>query len=205
MSSPESVSRQALLAHLQAELTQAIADGILFQQAVADRLRLSLGDFKCLTALSGIEQVTAGDIAAQTGLTTGAVTRMIDRLERDGWVRREHDRRDRRRVIVRPVPERQAEIRPLFEGMSKAWAQALADYDDAQIAMMLDLFSRMRGVAREQAGLLREQSPESTAPRRSAKNSRMPDTVHSGAPESPKSSPGATGFPGAPETGTINP
>ncbi|MEU4410855.1 MarR family transcriptional regulator [Streptosporangium sp. NPDC023963] len=160
MSSAEPVARQVLLAHLQAELTQTIAAGILFQQAVADRLGLSLGDFKSLTALTGIEQATAGDIAAQTGLTTGAVTRMIDRLERDGWVRREHDRQDRRRVLVRPVPERQAEIRPLFEGMSEAWAQALAEYDDDQIAMVLGLFGRMRDVAREQAALLREQSPE---------------------------------------------
>jgi DNA-binding MarR family transcriptional regulator len=160
MSSPDPDDRQALLAHLQAELTQTIADGILFQQAVADRLGLSLSDFKCLTALSGNAQVTAGDIAAQTGLTTGAVTRMIDRLERSGWVYREHDQKDRRRVMVRPVLERQTEIWPLFDGMTNAWAEALADYDDHQITMILELFNRMRRVAREQATLLHQQPPD---------------------------------------------
>jgi DNA-binding MarR family transcriptional regulator len=156
VSSPDPEARQALLAQLQAELTQAIADGILFQQAVADRLGLSLSDFKCLTALSANEHATAGDIAARTGLTTGAVTRMIDRLERGGWVYREHDQQDRRRVIVRPVPERLTEIWPLFDGMTNAWAAALADYDDRQVTMVLDLFSTMRKIAREQAALLHQ-------------------------------------------------
>lgn len=150
-----SETRKSLLARLEAELTQTIADGIRYQQAVANRLGLSLSDFKCLTVVSGPEPVTAGDIATHTGLTTGAVTRMIDRLERAGWVRREPDRRDRRRVIVRPVQERLSEVRPLFTGMSRAWAQALADYDDEQVAMVRDLLSRMRRVAREQAARLR--------------------------------------------------
>jgi DNA-binding MarR family transcriptional regulator len=177
MSSSGPDARQGLLAHLQAELTQTIADGILFQQAVADRLGLGLSDFKCLTALSGNEHATAGDIAAQTGLTTGAVTRMIDRLERSGWVYREHDQQDRRRVIVRPVAERQAEIWPLFDGMTNAWAEALADYDDQQITMILDLFSRMRTVAREQATLLHQPPPDQTQrqpARRSGSRPRRP-------------------------------
>lgn len=148
MSTP---ARRDLEAGLQVELQQAIADGILLQQAVADRLGLNLSDFKCLTALGGMDAATAGDVATHTGLTTGAVTRMIDRLERGGWVRREHDAHDRRKVIVRLVPEKMAQISPLFNGMSAAWAQALADYDDDQIAMMLDLFRRMRTVARQQA------------------------------------------------------
>ena len=146
--------RQALLTRLQSEVTQALSDAILLQQAVANRLGLSLSDFKCLTALGETGQATAGDIASRAGLTTGAVTRMIDRLERAGWVRREHDRHDRRRVIVRPVPDRQTEVEPLFLGLSKGWAEALADYSDDQIAMVLELFQRMRKIAREEAALV---------------------------------------------------
>ncbi|WP_214319905.1 MarR family winged helix-turn-helix transcriptional regulator [Nonomuraea sediminis] len=158
MSTPEPVTpaRRDLEAGLQAEVQQAIADGILLQQAVADRLGLGLSDFKCLTALSGMDAPTAGDVAAHTGLTTGAVTRMIDRLERGGWVRREHGTQDRRKVIVRLVPEKMSQVGPLFDGMSAAWTQALAEYDDDQIAMMLDLFRRMRTVARQQALALAE-------------------------------------------------
>lgn len=154
--SGRSEDRGSLLARLEAELTRVIADAIRYRQAVADRLGLSLSDVTCLTVVSGPGPVTAGDIATHTGLTTGAVTRMIDRLERGGWVRREPDRVDRRRVYVRPVPERLSEVRPLLAGMSRAWARALADDDDGQIAMVLDLFSRMRRVAREEAARLRE-------------------------------------------------
>jgi DNA-binding MarR family transcriptional regulator len=190
MSSSGPDARQALLAHLQAELTQTIADGILFQQAVADRLGLGLSDFKCLTALSGHEHATAGDIAAQTGLTTGAVTRMIDRLERSGWVYREHDQQDRRRVIVRPVPERQTEIWPLFEGMTNAWAEALADYDNHQITMILNLFSRMRTVAREQAALLHQPPPDHTPPQQPHRKPTNPsrDPSHTTNRQTPKRS-----------------
>lgn len=163
MSSLDPSDRAALLTRLQVELTQTIADGILFQQAVADRLGLSLSDFKCLTALDETGHATAGDIATRTGLTTGAVTRMIDRLERAGWVVREHDQADRRRVIVRPVPDRQAEVLPLFQGMSAGWARALAAYPDEQIVLLLDLFARMREIAREQAAVIREQAVHAAA------------------------------------------
>lgn len=119
---------------LQATLTQAVADAILVQQAAAERLGLSLTDFKCLTALLDRGSATAGEIAQRTGLTSGAVTRMIDRLERSGWVRRLHDTADRRRVIVEPMPQRLAEVQPLFAGMAAGWDQALADYDETSCA-----------------------------------------------------------------------
>ncbi|MFG2102712.1 MarR family winged helix-turn-helix transcriptional regulator [Micromonospora echinaurantiaca] len=148
-------ARQELLLELQATLTQAVADAILVQQAAADRLGLGLADFKCLTALTEQGSATAGEIAQRTGLTSGAVTRMIDRLERAGWVRRRHDTVDRRRVIVEPVPARLAEIEPLFAGMAAGWSAALADYDDAQLRMLIDLFGRMRALARQQAAAIR--------------------------------------------------
>ncbi|GAA3265514.1 MarR family transcriptional regulator [Dactylosporangium vinaceum] len=154
-------SRQALIAELQATLTQAVTDAILVQQAVADRLGMGLADFKCLTALLEQGSATAGDLAQRTGLTSGAVTRMIDRLERAGWVRRIHDTVDRRRVIVEPVHARLGEVEPLFEGMAAGWNAALADYDDTQLRVLLDLFGRMRTLAREQAAIIRA-DPSST-------------------------------------------
>lgn len=157
-------SRRSLEAELQVTLTQAMAEGILVQQAVADRLGLALSDFKCLTALLEDGTATAGDLARRTGLTSGAVTRMVDRLERSGWVRRTHDRVDRRRVIVEPVPERLDEVEPLFAGMAAGWSAALADYDEDQLLLLLDLFGRMRALAREQAALIRDAPDPLDAP-----------------------------------------
>src|SRR5690242_8081278 len=118
---PVSSPRQALMDELQVTLTQAIAEGILVQQAVADRLGLGLADFKGFTALLERGSATAGELVQRTGLTSGAVTRMIDRLERAGWVRRVHDTVDRRRVIVEPVQQRLREVEPLFAGMAAGW------------------------------------------------------------------------------------
>ncbi|GAA4258840.1 MarR family winged helix-turn-helix transcriptional regulator [Dactylosporangium darangshiense] len=151
-----SSSRQRLLDELQATLTQAVADAILVQQAAADRLGLPLQDFKCFTALLERGSATPGELVQRTGLTSGAVTRMIDRLERAGWVRRTHDTVDRRRVVVEPIHSRLPEVEPLFAGMSRGWNAALSDYDEDQLRLLLDLFGRMRLLAREQAAAIRD-------------------------------------------------
>jgi hypothetical protein len=64
-------------------------------------------------------------------------------------------REDRRRVIVEPVHSRLGEVEPLFEGMAAGRNAALADYDDTQLRVLLDLFGRMRTLAREQAAIIR--------------------------------------------------
>src|SRR5690606_41651191 len=104
--SGRSEDRGSLLARLEAELTRVIADAIRYRQAVADRLGLSLSDVTCLTVVSGPGPVTAGDIATHTGLTTGAGTRVIDRLARGGWVRRVAGRVGRGAAQVRRGPHR---------------------------------------------------------------------------------------------------
>jgi DNA-binding MarR family transcriptional regulator len=157
VSNPED-GRATQLDLLQREMVQTVAAGMLFHQAVADRVGLSLSELKCLTLVSTGADVTAGDIAEGTGLTTGAVTRLVDRLVARGWVRREPDPDDRRRVLVRPVPDRAGELAPLYAGMAHAWADALADYDDDQVALLLELFTRMRRVAHDQAARLRSPS-----------------------------------------------
>lgn len=147
--------RAELLDRLQGEMQQTVAAGMLFHQAVADRVGLSLSQLKCLTLVTSGPHVTAGAIAEGVGLTTGAVTRLVDGLVDRGWVRREPDPGDRRRVLIRPVPDRHSEVGPLYAGMARAWAEALSGYDDAQIALLLDLFTRMRQVAHDQAAQLR--------------------------------------------------
>jgi DNA-binding MarR family transcriptional regulator len=59
---------------------------------------------------------------------------MVDRLERAGYVRRQLDPRGRRRVIIRPVPERLAARAPHYQGMATAWTDLLAGYSEQQPA-----------------------------------------------------------------------
>jgi DNA-binding MarR family transcriptional regulator len=104
---------------------------VLFHQAIADRLGLGPTDHKCLDLAlraSSDEPITAGRLAEITGLTTGAITGVLDRLERAGYIRREKDPRDRRQVLVRPRPERLEEIGRLFEPLRRAWDRVAARY-----------------------------------------------------------------------------
>src|SRR5215475_10461124 len=93
---------------------------IMFHQALADQLGLHPTDHKCIGLLGSAGSATAGELAEATGLTTGAITGVIDRLEAAGFVRREDDPHDRRRVIIRVVPKRYGDIARLFEPFAAA-------------------------------------------------------------------------------------
>jgi DNA-binding MarR family transcriptional regulator len=152
---------------------QLSAATIMFHQAIADRLGLNPTDHKCmdLVALSGA--MTAGELAEATGLTTGAITGVVDRLEAAGFVRREDDPRDRRRVILRLVPARYAQAGRLFEHLSRVTAELAERYSDRDLATILDFMTRSREVLREATGELRRGSAsDPPTPRRKAARGR---------------------------------
>lgn len=134
--------RAELLARLTVAAQHSVTDGVVLHQVVADRVGLHVTDLRCVNLLRLSGPAAPGELAAATGLTTGAVTRMIDRLLAGGFVRRDHDATDRRRVIVSVVPERLAEIAPLYERVAEGWAELLSGYTDEQLALVLDLLTR---------------------------------------------------------------
>jgi len=99
----------------------------LHNHAVADAIGLHQTDQECLDLLDWTGPLTAGEIGIHLGLSSGAVTGLIDRLEAGGWVRREHDPRDRRRVVVHVSAERAAELWHLYRPL----AEAIDAYRDA--------------------------------------------------------------------------
>lgn len=117
---------------------------IAFHEAVADRLGLHITDHKALGILLEAGPLPAGRLAEALGLTTGAVTALVDRLERAGYVRRERDPADRRRVLVAPVRDaaREAEVQSLFEPMERALARHLPAYDDEEWRLIHDFIQR---------------------------------------------------------------
>jgi DNA-binding MarR family transcriptional regulator len=145
-----------MLTELARSAQRAATDGILFHQAVADRLGLHISDLRCLNILLEAGPVPAGEIGERTGLTTGAVTRMVDRLEQAGYVRREPDPADRRRVIVSPMAEQMATIGPLYTGMAQAWATAMDGYDNDQLTTILTLFDRLHEISQVEIARLRD-------------------------------------------------
>lgn len=75
-----------------------------FHEAIGRPLGLSASERKCMDLLQRLGPVTAGTIVEHTGLTTGAVTGLVDRLEKAGYARRTRDPHDRRKVRVELVP-----------------------------------------------------------------------------------------------------
>src|SRR5690606_41380764 len=95
---------------------------VLFHAAVADRLGLGPTDMKCYSILRQEGPLTAGELAERTALTTGAITGVIDRLERANLIRRARDPHDRRRVVLELLhdPERERAIAALYAPTGRA-------------------------------------------------------------------------------------
>jgi DNA-binding MarR family transcriptional regulator len=138
--------RQELEAALNAAMRDVSGQGVLYSQAVAERLGMNSTDLECLDyILRG--PVTAGRLAEVTGLTTGAITGVIDRLERVGLARRERDPEDRRKILVRVLPAVGERVAPLFEPMERTAMAVLSSYGDDQLALLLDFLTRARDAA----------------------------------------------------------
>jgi DNA-binding MarR family transcriptional regulator len=155
--SREPHDRSLLLEGLLLAGRQVSTATIMFHQAIADRLGLNVTDHKCMDLLLMNGPLTAGELAGMTGLTTGAITAVIDRLERAGFVRREDDPRDRRRVVVQSVPKRIRDIKRLFEPFAAMCAELGARYTDEDLAVILDFMTRSCEVLRQSTVELRQQ------------------------------------------------
>src|SRR5919109_4895952 len=100
---PNSPQLTAKLAELSREMRLMSSFDALFSQAVAERVGMHSTDIETMDLLNTLGPMTAGELSERTGLSSGATTRLIDRMERAGYVRRRPDQHDRRCVIVEPV------------------------------------------------------------------------------------------------------
>ncbi|TYA12296.1 MarR family transcriptional regulator [Paenibacillus faecis] len=119
------------------ELRQNSARAVMFHQLISEKLGLNATDHKCLDYINRAGPVTAGQLAQLTGLTTGAVTSVIDRLEQAGYVVRDKDPHDRRRVVVKPAPEGSAQISPMFESVMQSTLQIISQYSTEDLQLIL--------------------------------------------------------------------
>ncbi|MBA4862231.1 MarR family transcriptional regulator [Streptomyces sp. PSKA54] len=127
-----------------------IATSMVGQQEFARNLGLSVTDLICFAYVleAGDSPVTAGDLAARAHVTTGAVTGILNRLERGGFVTREPDPADRRRVRVAAVPAAAERVRTVYEPYYARLAELFADYTPDEIAVLADWFTRAGALAR---------------------------------------------------------
>ena len=133
----------------------------LMSQAAADRIGINATDLNCLNILSFSGQLTAGELAKATGLTTASITGVIDRLEQAGFVRRERDAADRRRVVVHLETRRAlGAVGPVFGPMMGAWQRMAGQYSDDELRLIVGFYDQMEEVIREHLARLREQDSD---------------------------------------------
>ena len=130
-------ARAALLQELEEAMRRSSAQGVLFGQTVANVAGISGSDLECLDFLNLEGRVTAGRLAEVTGLTTGAITGVVDRLEKAGLVRRERDEADRRKVFIATVPENVGQIARFYVPMQAAMQKLWSTYSDAELQLLL--------------------------------------------------------------------
>src|SRR5262249_37022564 len=130
----------------------------LMGQAAADRIGINSTDLNCLNILSFSGQMTAGDLAKATGLTTASITGVIDRLEEAGFVRRERDPHDRPRAVGRLARDKaKHEVASVFAPMLRDWREMAARYSDDELRLIVDFYARVEQVFRKHLIRLRDE------------------------------------------------
>jgi DNA-binding MarR family transcriptional regulator len=115
-----------------------------FDQAVADTVGINRTDMRLIDLLDRAGRLTAGELAAGTGLTTGAITTAIDRLEQAGFARRVRDTADRRRVYVELDPEAGARIGAFYSDHARRAEDLYHQCSEQQLDFLLEFFARGR-------------------------------------------------------------
>ena len=163
MSSDSPEKRDELLQAFVREVRQFNGLGASFFRAAAGQIGMNVTDLQVIDILDITGPATAGRLAELTGLTTGAITGMLDRLEKDGFVRRERDPDDGRRVIVRLTPSDEAlrKIEPIFDLVEREWGQIASRYDDERLALLLEFLKQGNAMSQEELAQLRD-SPAGT-------------------------------------------
>ena len=103
---------------LMTSIRKLTRSSLMLQQAIAEKMNLNASDAECIDFLAEMGPATAGDLAKVTRLTTGAVTSVIDRLEKAGLVKRKNDPHDRRKVIIHIVPRKHEKANRLYAAMA---------------------------------------------------------------------------------------
>lgn len=126
---------------------------IAFHDAVAHKAGMGISENKCLGVLALTGPTTAGQLARESGFTTGAITGIVDRLEKAGLVRREANPDDRRSVIIRPLQQerRLKQVKPMFQSLTEAMADLRKEYTESELATIYDYLARTTDILKAEA------------------------------------------------------
>ena len=140
----EGARREALLEEIGVELRtyQNAQDAV--DEAACGRLGINRSDGRALDIIDRLGQMTAGELAKESGLSTGAITTLLDRLERAGYVRRVRDHVDRRRILVELTDEARRRTSEVWGPIAQASAGGLARYSNEELLFIRDFLRSSR-------------------------------------------------------------
>ena len=161
--SSRSSKRDDLVAAVSGQLARELSTWtVLFHAAVAERLGLGATDHKALGLIEQQGPLTAGELANITGLTTSAITSVIDRLERAGYVARTKDPHDRRKVVLVtvPSPAHDAAFNGVFTTLRHSMSELCARYSDTELEAISDFMTASIAVLQAEIARLRAGMPK---------------------------------------------
>jgi DNA-binding MarR family transcriptional regulator len=163
-SAPRVTPRDRLLVALDEAIRKVGAQAVLISDLVATRVGINSTDLECLDLLQLNGPITAGQMSARSGLTSGATTAMIDRLERAGYVRRRRDADDRRLVVVEVLEHCGAHIAPLYEPIQKDLEKLHARYSNRELAIVVRYLTEALEAGARFVGWLQTQPSQTKHP-----------------------------------------
>jgi DNA-binding MarR family transcriptional regulator len=126
----------------------------LLNHHVGARLELKDVDLDCFNLIDRHGPLSPSALARRAGLHPATMTGILDRLERGGWAARERDPSDRRAVLVRALPDRNADLMRLYSGMSASMNGLLAGYKDSELELIADFLRRTANAGQNAAAEL---------------------------------------------------
>ena len=115
---------------------------VLFRNAIARKLGLNIADYECLSLISIRGISTPTELAHYTGLTSGSMTAMLDRLESAQYIQRKANPDDRRGVLIEITQKWTETAEPLVRSVQQAHAELIASYSDSQLETIADFLRR---------------------------------------------------------------
>jgi DNA-binding MarR family transcriptional regulator len=144
------MSRRELVQQLRNEIMGYLGAASDFNEGLAKKLKLSRTDMRCLDLIGRLGPLTAGRLAEESGLTTGAVTFILDRLEEAGMVTRRRDTEDRRRVWVEMVPAAQERLEGLQQPVAEDMRRLAQQFKEDELAVVRDFMRQAKEVFERQ-------------------------------------------------------
>jgi DNA-binding MarR family transcriptional regulator len=138
------------MAQLRSEIVGYFGAASAFDERVAEKLKLSRTDLRCLELIERLGPLTAGTLAEESGLSTGAVTFLLDRLEEAGLVQRRRDTDDRRRVWVEMIPSALQRIKQYQEPIAQEMRQVAQRFKAEELAIVRDFMRETKEVFERQ-------------------------------------------------------